>query len=118
MFTHVSQGKIRLTHLLAYLEGESHPYIILTIEAAPHLLECCRLLQTDLLILQAKLYRYQCPDSLVLGEYVLQMLSNNSLHQLERHLQVCRHCQRELKQMQQMIESVFPKSDHAFDGQD
>ena len=50
--------------------------------------------------LGAALYRATCPDSLVLGEYHLGVLDEDSRAEVRQHLAECPHCTLELSQLE------------------
>lgn len=59
--------------------------------------------------LKNKLYRVDCPESLELGEYRLEMLTAERRRSIREHLQICPHCRRELTSLDFMLEDL--KSD-------
>src|SRR5579863_2462155 len=90
-------GAIRDEELIAYLAGEKvRPFVV------QHLDQCQRCRQQVAsyrhleFALTSKLYRHDCPPSLVLGEYQLGMLSQEMNKAVENHLSFCTLCVSEL----------------------
>jgi hypothetical protein len=53
--------------------------------------------------LRAILYRQDCPDKMVLGDYELGLLSEAEQTEVQRHLDQCPHCQTELARFAQSL---------------
>lgn len=60
------------------------------------------------------LYRITCPSSNDLGEYHLQMLSDEQTEEIRQHLKTCPHCTRELAQLQSYLKEMAPDLDYTF----
>lgn len=54
----------------------------------------------------AKLYRAECPDPLLLGEYQLRMLPAGQARQVQAHLKECPLCARELETLRAYLETL------------
>jgi hypothetical protein len=93
----ITPGAIRDEELLAYLTGEQvRPFV------TQHLTKCQRCADQVATYkrleatLTAKLYRQDCPPSLVLGEYQLGLLSNEIANAVQHHLSICTLCSEEV----------------------
>jgi hypothetical protein len=64
--------------------------------------------------LSSFLYRITCPSSSDLGEYHLQMLSDEQTEAIRQHLTTCPHCTRELAQLQSYLKEMAPDLDYTF----
>ncbi|GAB4522361.1 MAG: hypothetical protein Fur0018_04010 [Anaerolineales bacterium] len=51
------------------------------------------------------LYRYNCPDSLTLGEYHLHMLPAEQHDRIQAHLEACPHCRQEIAHLKTLLRS-------------
>jgi hypothetical protein len=97
-------GAIRDEELIAYLAGEKvRPFV------AQHLDQCQRCQQQLAtyrqleFALTSKLYRHDCPPSLVLGEYQLGMLSHEMNMAVENHLSICTLCVTEVATLSKFL---------------
>lgn len=93
----ITPGAIRDEELLAYLAGEQvRPFVIQHLamcqRCAEQLVTYKRLEAT----LTGKLYRWDCPTSLVLGEYELGLLNNEVAAAVKYHLSTCTLCAAEV----------------------
>jgi len=98
--------------LLAYLDGEDRPEIEAHLRACRHCLDRARELAAYNDRLVARLYRFMCPSSLDLGEYVLGMLSAGGADGIEGHLRECPRCQAEVAQLRTYLADVEPDIAH------
>jgi hypothetical protein len=64
-------------------------------------------------ILSSTLYRISCPSPDDLGEYHLQMLSNEETEAIRQHLATCPHCSREIAQLQSYLKDLAPDLEFA-----
>ncbi|MFN8489798.1 MAG: hypothetical protein U0350_19590 [Caldilineaceae bacterium] len=89
--------------LLAFIEGAA------TGELNAHIQQCaaCRKRVKQLARQQnqlaAQLYRAECPSSLELGEYQLNLLPTARVATIEQHLKTCLHCVREIQTLQTFL---------------
>jgi hypothetical protein len=58
--------------------------------------------------LSSHLYRISCPSAQDLGEYHLQMLSDDQTRAVSRHLKTCPHCTKELAQLKAYLNELAP----------
>ncbi len=90
-------GTLRDEELVAYLAGETvRPAVV---EHLAHCQRCSLQLATYRRIeleLISKLYRWDCPPNLVLGEYQMGMLSQTQMVAVKNHLQRCLLCTAEV----------------------
>lgn len=59
--------------------------------------------------LSARLYRRTCPAATDLGQYHLQMLTDEQQTAVAHHLRICPHCQQELAQLQTFLRELAPE---------
>jgi hypothetical protein len=94
--------------LLAHGDGTADPAV------AEHLRGCayCRARADELAQLTRSLgtalYRLDCPTSIELGEYHLELLPPERRLALRSHLHACPHCARELRQLRGFVEALAP----------
>jgi len=94
--------------LLAHGDGTADPTVV------EHLQGCayCRARAERLAQLNrslgAALYRLDCPSSIELGEYHLDLLLPERQHAVRSHLHTCPHCARELRQLAVFAEALAP----------
>lgn len=62
--------------------------------------------------LSSHLYRITCPPSSELGEYHLQMLSEERTEEIRQHLTTCPHCTREINQLNSYLDELAPDLDY------
>ena len=101
--------QFRDDQLLAYLEGDLDPEISAQIEKSPA--DCKRAQELAGLErrLAARLYRIECPESQVLGEYSLGLLSRAEAQAIAAHLQDCPHCSAELAGIREFMREAGPQ---------
>ena len=63
--------------------------------------------------LRNNLYRYDCPPSVELGEYQLQMLPEAQANRIRAHLQACPYCRSELSQLAAFLQDVSQDLDYS-----
>lgn len=61
-------------------------------------------------VLQAALYRQDCPETMKLGEYQLGLLAEAEATQIKVHLNRCPHCQAELARLAEFLTEDVPVS--------
>lgn len=90
-------GTIREEELIAYLAGDTvRPAVLEHLARCPHCssqLESYRQLDRKLV---SKLYRWDCPTNMVLGEYYLGMLALEQAIEIKKHLDTCVLCAAEV----------------------
>jgi hypothetical protein len=97
-------GLIRDEELLAYLAGERVRPVV-----EQHLMRCprCSAQLADFrrveLSLSSRLYRWNCPPSLVLGEYQLGLLDSETALAVRSHLRGCVGCSSELSTLGEFL---------------
>lgn len=64
--------------------------------------------------LSSSLYRIACPSANALGEYHLQMLSDEQRELIGQHLTTCPHCTRELAQLKNYLAELAPDLEYTF----
>jgi hypothetical protein len=64
--------------------------------------------------LSSFLYRITCPSPNDLGEYHLQMLSDEQTKVIRQHLSTCPHCTQELAQLKSYLAELAPDLDYTF----
>jgi hypothetical protein len=90
-------GIIRDEELFAYLAGEEvRPVVAQHLAHCPYCSSQVAVYQRMEQFLLKHLYRYDCPSSLVLGDYQLGLLDFPASEQVARHLESCVHCAHEL----------------------
>src|SRR5882757_5524099 len=98
-------GTIRDDELIAYLAGDTvRPAVIEHIarcSACSSQLETYRQVDRKLV---SKLYRWDCPSNLMLGEYHLGMLNGEQTVEIQRHLSICVLCSAEVAALTQFLE--------------
>ncbi len=86
--------------LLAYIDGQASAEIAGQVEGSPENLARARKLKQMQASLLAHLYRADCPDSLLLGEFFHGLLHPGEAARIRRHLDLCPHCLEEYAQLQ------------------
>ena len=94
--------------LLAYLDGEVDQEAKFHLEQCQYCLEKAKDLARVHNLLTARLYRINCPSSLELGEYQLNMLSDSQKLIVWQHLRECPHCTREVDELQNYLGNLTP----------
>ncbi|HEY7416778.1 MAG TPA: hypothetical protein VH593_16450 [Ktedonobacteraceae bacterium] len=113
-------GIIRDEELLAYLAGEEvRPAVVQHLAHCPYCSSQVAVYQHTEQILQKRLYRYDCPPSLVIGEYQLGLLDSPVAEQVASHLERCVLCAQELatlvtflQEAPVLVEQVATSSNH------
>ncbi len=54
-------------------------------------------------LLQAGLYRYECPSTLTLSDYQMRLLAKQEQERVVSHVARCPHCQAELQRLEQFL---------------
>jgi hypothetical protein len=65
--------------------------------------------------LSSNLFRITCPPSLDLGEYHLQMLSDEESETIRQHLITCPYCPKELAQLKTYLGQLAPDIDYTLE---
>lgn len=89
--------------LLKYLDGEANPADARAIEASDELMERSHQLADEQKIWSRALYRIECPSSIKLGEYNLQLLPHSEKSEIKLHVSNCPHCTSELTDMKSFM---------------
>ncbi|MBV9171805.1 MAG: zf-HC2 domain-containing protein [Chloroflexi bacterium] len=91
------------TELIAHIDGEAAPEVAAHVR---HCADCTReaegLSHTARQLL-SKLYRFDCPDSMSLGEYVLDVLDPNRRRRVAAHIVECEECAGELQTLREYL---------------
>jgi hypothetical protein len=95
--------------LLKYIDGEANSAEAQTIEASEELLQRSQQLASEQKMWQSALYRVECPSSIVLGEYNLQLLSHAEKSTVAGHLNTCPLCTSELAELKNFV-GASPKN--------
>lgn len=90
--------------LLAYLDQEIDTETAAQIEASPADRRRAQELYQLQNSLTARMYRFNCPEPEVLGEYHLGMLAARQEWSVARHLEDCPHCTRELAELAEFLQ--------------
>ena len=107
-------GVVRDEELLAYLLGEQ-----VSPTVARHLAACAacaaRLKAYGSIerTLIRKLYRWDCPSSLLLGEYEQGLLAPERVQAISKHMQFCGLCVKELAELKQFMASELIPTESA-----
>src|SRR5579884_4233590 len=102
-------GIIRDEELFAYLAGEEvRPAVAQHLAHCPYCSSQLAVYQRMEQILLKRLYRYDCPSSLVLGDYQLGLLDAPASEQIARHLESCVHCAHELATLGVFLQQEAP----------
>jgi anti-sigma factor RsiW len=106
--TCVSPPELADRDLLTYIDGEADDRVIAHLEQCPH----CRARAQRLARLQdwltARLYRFNCPSPIELGEYQLGILPGERAAAMARHLAECPRCAQEVAQLQGYLADLAP----------
>jgi hypothetical protein len=89
--------------LLKYLDGEANSAEAQTIDASEEMLQRSQQLASEQKMWQSALYRVQCPSSITLGEFNLQLLSHAEKRTVEAHVDTCPLCTGELAEMKSFM---------------
>ncbi len=99
----ITSPSITDERLLAFIDG------VATAEVIAHVQQCsaCQQRAQQLADLQNRLvthlYRAECPSSLELGEYHLNLLPADRVSTIDLHLTTCLHCAREIQTLQTFL---------------
>src|SRR5437773_2610018 len=97
-------GTIRDDELIAYLAGDTvRPAVI---EHLAHCPRCSSQLESYRQMdrrLVSKLYRWDCPPNMILGEYHLGMLSDDQAAEIQKHLSMCVLCSAEVAALNEFL---------------
>lgn len=97
-------GAIRDEELLAYLAREKvRPFVVQHLDHCQHCQQQLATYRKLEYALTSKLYRHDCPPSLVLGEYQLEMLSKEMNMAVENHLSICPLCVAEVAMLNRFL---------------
>lgn len=100
----IQPGAIRDEELLAYLAEETvRPAVSQHVARCPHCSSQVADYRRLELMLTKKLYRWDCPSTQVLGEYQLELLSNDLRAEVKRHLRMCVLCTAELTTLTEFL---------------
>lgn len=110
----VEPPELSMQQLLAALAGEADS------ATSAHLSRCSTCQQQALRLAQLhhgltmQLYRRDCPDPQLLGEYQLSMLPQAQAHLIQRHLTICPHCSAEHVRLQSYLAELRPDLEPTF----
>lgn len=90
--------------LLMYIDGLASPEVTARIEQDETLRARVATLGREHQRWLSHLYRRDCPDSLVLGEYHLERLFAPKKKEIEKHLAYCIHCAKELAEIAAFVQ--------------
>jgi hypothetical protein len=89
----IAPGAIRDEELLAYLAGEKvRPFVIQHLTTCRHCADQLASYKRLEATLTARLYRWDCPPGLVLGEFQLGLLNKEMAAAVSHHLSRCPRC--------------------------
>lgn len=100
----IAPDEITDEQLIAYIDGEADSATREHIRRCPHCAERARAYDLDQQALRAALYRVECPDPQVLGEYHLGLLAPADRAAIEEHLQECSLCAADLAKLKRFLE--------------
>ena len=105
MFTNcISPPELDDKQLLAYLDNrEADPATALHLKKCPYCREKAEALDRLQKRLTTKLYRFDCPSPLELGEYHLRMLPSPQMLVVAKHARECPHCAREIAELEEFL---------------
>ncbi len=90
--------------LLAYIDGQADAQTAALIEDSPETMDRVREIKRLQARLSARLYRAECPETLVLGEYYQGLLHPDRASMVQRHLALCPYCRKEYARLQEFFE--------------
>lgn len=94
--------------LLAYLDGVADERTISHLKGCAHCREKAEMLDKMQRRLTARLYRFNCPSSMELGEYHLRMLPASQMLVIGQHVRECPHCAREVAELEGFLVPEAP----------
>ena len=97
----VSPPELQDAQLLRFLDGEADEQVGSHLEVCEHCREKADGLHDLLTRLSGPLYRFDCPPSMDLGEYLTHDLPRAQSKAMARHLSGCPHCTREIEIMRE-----------------
>jgi anti-sigma factor RsiW len=100
----IEPGKIADEQLIAYIDGEADSATREHIRRCPHCAKRVDDYDLDQRALRALLYRADCPDAQVLGEYYLGLLSPADRAVIEEHVRDCSLCLADIAKLEHFLE--------------
>jgi hypothetical protein len=104
----VSPPELSDGDLLAYLDGEADTHAKKHLENCPSCRERAQRLARRQSDMTARVYRFDCPSPLELGEYRLDVLSTDRAAGVARHLATCLRCTQEVAQLEGYLADLAP----------
>jgi anti-sigma factor RsiW len=92
--------------LIAYIDGEADKATIEHIQSCPHCTDKARAYYIDQQALRAALYRIECPDAQILGEYHLGLLAPADQAAIEEHMANCTLCMADIEKLDRFLEET------------
>jgi hypothetical protein len=100
----ITPGAIRDEELLAYLAGETvQPFVIEHLSICQRCADQLATYKQLEAVFTAKLYRWDCPPGIVLGEYQLGLLSKEMAAAVMHHLSRCTLCAEEVASLSDFL---------------
>lgn len=106
--TCVSPPELSDGDLLAYLDGEADTHAKKHLENCPSCRERAQRLARRQSDMTARVYRFDCPSPLELGEYRLDVLPADRAAGVARHLATCLRCTQEVAQLEGYLADLAP----------
>jgi hypothetical protein len=106
--TCVSPPELSDGDLLAYLDGEADTHAKKHLENCPSCRERAQRLARRQSDMTARVYRFDCPSPLELGEYRLDVLPTDRAAGVARHLTTCLRCTQEIAQLEGYLADLAP----------
>jgi hypothetical protein len=106
--TCVSPPELSDGDLLAYLDGEADTHAKKHLENCPSCRERAQRLARRQSDMTARVYRFDCPSPLELGEYRLDVLPADRAAGVTRHLTTCLRCTQEVAQLGGYLADLAP----------
>ncbi len=106
----VSPPELSDDQLLRFIDGEQSADVVEHLDRCPHCREKNHMLVQLQNQLTAHLYRFSCPTSIELGDYVLRLLPGDQTRMIADHLADCPHCQKEVLQLKGYLKELKPTS--------
>ena len=91
------------TQIISYVEGEADDVTVAHIKECPYCAERANqwtLFQNQL---RARLFRSNCPSSMELGDYHLDLLPDPQKLVVAQHVRECPHCRREMAELEEFL---------------
>lgn len=89
--------------LLMYIDGLAEPEVIAQIEQDDTIRARVAALENQQKMWISRLYRRDCPETIILGEYHLGRLHVAKKKAIENHLTLCLHCREELAELANFV---------------